>query len=420
MPEMKVNFSITFIIHDFHNSNREKCNQYKILHAAKQERRLDDGLAFRGEDSIFSNFHEAEIVIGGERFNSVEQYFNYCKAVEHGYSILARKIINKSNPRDQKYLGDRVVVKDPWENKREKVLYVGIYAKFSQNLDLGRMLLATGNRQLYEATGDLDYGCGIGLKSSKWATKDWDGTNICGNLFMKVREELVGKIDMGDTSIDDINDDATSTLPDEANTRGDTRGETAMLLEASQTSNKTIVAENTLVEIASQTIDVPASQSVSLVTDNNEYNVNYPYLEKAKSPPAQSTMDKGSLPNVGRPNHRVFKKAKQSKHVTPFPQNSKHQLKSSQPPRVNSEASAGGVSSRSNTSSAQVNEDDFIEILKKKRNQNRGHTSTPSTSLKSRQKNLEAKLNQQNKGLQKLGLEPSSDFVKNIMDNHSF
>lgn len=78
----------------------------EILHAAKQEKKVDNCLAFRGEDSIFSNFHEAEIVIGGERFNSVEQYFNYCKAVEHGYAILAKKIINKANPRDQKHLGD--------------------------------------------------------------------------------------------------------------------------------------------------------------------------------------------------------------------------------------------------------------------------------------------------------------------------
>lgn len=78
---------------------------------------------------FFSNFHEAD-------------------------TVLARKIINKANPRDQKQLGDRVIVKDSWTNKCEKVLYVGIYARFSQNLNLGQMLIATGNRQLYEATGD--------------------------------------------------------------------------------------------------------------------------------------------------------------------------------------------------------------------------------------------------------------------------
>lgn len=37
----------------------------EILGAAKQEKKTGDGIAFRGEDSIFSNFHKAEIVVGG-------------------------------------------------------------------------------------------------------------------------------------------------------------------------------------------------------------------------------------------------------------------------------------------------------------------------------------------------------------------
>lgn len=181
------------------------------------------------------------------------------------YKILARKIIKKDNPRDQKSLGDRVIVKDSWENKREKVLYVVIYDKFSQNPDLGRLLLASGNRQLYEATGEKDYGCGIGLKSSKWITNDWDGMNTCGNL-MKVRDELAGKIDIGDISIDDVNqEDVASTHTSVV----DDLGETYMEVTTQSTSthpsegDKTVVAENTLVEIASQTMTLASDQTAA-------------------------------------------------------------------------------------------------------------------------------------------------------------
>lgn len=176
----------------------------KILHAAKQKKRTKDGLTFSGEDSIFSNFHKAEIVVGGERFSCVEQYFNYCEAIEHGCAVLAKKILHNNDPKRQKTLGERVEVNESWINKREKVLYVGIYAKFSQNENLDRQLLATGNRQLYEATRDSEYGCGIGLNSTKWDSKDWSGANICGNLLMKVRRELSSKIDMGDLTIEEV------------------------------------------------------------------------------------------------------------------------------------------------------------------------------------------------------------------------
>lgn len=156
-------------------------------------------------------------MIGGELFNSVEQYFSYCKAVEHGYAVLARKILRNDDPTVQKTLGERVKVNDSWESKREKVLYAGIYAKFTQNEELGRKLLSTGKRQLYEATTDQDYGCGIGLNSAKWAQKDWSGQNICGNILMRVRDELIGKIDMGNMLVVEGSDDESVTMEEDDN-----------------------------------------------------------------------------------------------------------------------------------------------------------------------------------------------------------
>lgn len=316
---------------------------------------------------------------------------------------------------------------------------MGIYAKFSQNLDLGRLLLATGNRQLYEATGDMEYGCGIGLKSSKWETKDWDGVNTCGNLLMKVREELVGKIDMGDMSID--------LVTTEGSVNDESEMETTLQMDTSHPPEvaKNDASDNTLVQIASQTLSLSNSLPVTEEEKRDEYTANFPYLEKAKSPPAPSARDPKPPRNSGRVSgntnantdqnansnsnnknsyNRIYKKAKQSRA------DSLRSVPATTTPGLGN-GSEGPLSSRvpstgnnrlthTNRASTQVNEDEFTEILKKRKSYDRAQTSTPTTGYKSKQKALEMKLNQQNKGLRKLGLEPSSNFVKNIMDNHSF
>lgn len=75
------------------------------------------------------------------------------------------------------------------------------------------------------------------------------------------------------------------------------------------------------------------------------------------------------------------------------------------------------------SAAAQVNEDEFNEILKKNKSMGKAPTSTPTpTSVQrnnARHLAREQKLNQQNKGLREMGLEPTSDFVKNIINNHS-
>lgn len=161
---------------------------------------------------------------------------------------------------------------------------------------------------------------------------------------------------------------------------------------------------------------------------SNEYTTNFPYLEKAKSPPAAGLQDVKSRPNAGQIKYRTHKKAGQGKRQVPPSTTSpasnalgaNSSCESTPSLIINDATAAKSNSSSSNPSSVQVNEDDFFEILKNKKNHSRSNTSTPTSGHKSKQKALEMKLNLQNKGLRKLGLEPSSEFVKNIMDNHSF
>lgn len=47
-------------------------------------------------------------------------------------------------------------------------------------------------KQLYEATTDLYFGCGIGSESRRWQQKDWLGENVAGLVVRKVRDDILG------------------------------------------------------------------------------------------------------------------------------------------------------------------------------------------------------------------------------------
>lgn len=173
-----------------------------IIQAAKRERLLENAIAFRGDRSIFSNFFPSPITIDDVDYTSVEQYFQHEKALQCGDLKQARKIMNKSNPWYIKIAGSRVELNDAWKKNRLKTLYQGIFAKFEQNIPLRQALLNTVGLNLYEATTDLFYACGIDLDSPKWVTGDWPGQNVTGKILMKVRGEFLAEESLSESTSD--------------------------------------------------------------------------------------------------------------------------------------------------------------------------------------------------------------------------
>lgn len=183
-----------------------------IMHAAKRERMLENGIAFRGDRSIFSNFFPCPITIDDMEYSSVEQFFQQQKALQCDDLKQARKIMNRSNPWYIKIAGSRVELKDVWKKNRLRVLYQGIFAKFEQNIPLRQALLNTVGLNLYEATTDLFYACGINLDSPKWITEDWPGQNATGKILMKVRNEFLAEESLTDSVTDNTLLNLTSDL----------------------------------------------------------------------------------------------------------------------------------------------------------------------------------------------------------------
>lgn len=175
-----------------------------ITDAAKLEKQVKDGIAFKGDRSIFSNFFPSPLIIDDTEYVTVEQFFQQQKAITCGYDYLARKIMGKPNPWYSKMVGGRATPNEEWKRIRVETLYRGIYAKFDQNIPLRQALLNTLGLNLYEATTDLFWACGIDLDSDKWDSGTWPGENATGKLLMKVRDEFLEEESLGQCKNDTI------------------------------------------------------------------------------------------------------------------------------------------------------------------------------------------------------------------------
>lgn len=170
-----------------------------ILEESKQQIVVKDGIAYKGDHSIFSNFYPSPLVVDDMEFATVEQFFQYTKATLCNKGHLAQKIMLKSNPWYSKAVGKRVEATEEWNKQKMQILYRGVYAKFDQNNPLKQALLQTAGQNLYEATTDPYWGCGIDIASKKWESGDWKGSNMGGKVVMKVREEFLSEESLGHT-----------------------------------------------------------------------------------------------------------------------------------------------------------------------------------------------------------------------------
>jgi ribA/ribD-fused uncharacterized protein len=119
------------------------------------------------------------------------------KAKLFGDTEMYQKIMSTVEPSDQKRYGRMVrnFVPEVWNSHAKDIVYRASYAKYSQNKDLKRELLATKGTTLVEASPE-DRIWGIGLrKTDPRALKreTWLGTNWLGGILTKVRDELIAE-----------------------------------------------------------------------------------------------------------------------------------------------------------------------------------------------------------------------------------
>ncbi len=145
-------------------------------------------------NGIYSQWYEASFTIDGISFNTCEQYMMYKKALLFGDKDIAKQILSTSIPDEQKSLGrlvkgfDRTI----WDQHCFSIVYEANLAKFSQNPELKKELIATGDRVIVEAS-PYDYIWGVKMRDTNEnieSPEKWNGLNLLGFAIMTVRNQL--------------------------------------------------------------------------------------------------------------------------------------------------------------------------------------------------------------------------------------
>lgn len=146
------------------------------------------------ENGYLSNWFLSTFIIDNIAFSSLEQYMMYQKAVTFNDKTIAAQILATNDVAVIKALGRSVSNYDDsvWSAIREKVVFDGLMAKFSQNNDLKKRLLDTGDYVLAEcAVRDLIWGIGLSMKDpDRFDKTKWRGRNALGNALIRVRDAL--------------------------------------------------------------------------------------------------------------------------------------------------------------------------------------------------------------------------------------
>lgn len=135
---------------------------------------------------FLSNFASYPITIDGINFRTTEQFFQWSKFLETE-TVHRERILNTDTPHVAKKLGKSrsAKIQPDWNEKRNYVMAVALYHKFTQHEDLALRLIATGDAELIEdAWWDSYWGNG----------RDGKGFNKLGKLLMELREFLKSDI----------------------------------------------------------------------------------------------------------------------------------------------------------------------------------------------------------------------------------
>lgn len=199
-------------------SDEEPC----ILEESDGEGHEDGPIFFfgtKGEYGFLSNFYFRRMSVANGtskeilHFPTVEHFMHYQKAMMFGDKTAAKAILAAPTPNRAKRIGRQVknFKQDQWDNNGRKVnnfnqeqcdtnsvkiVLNGLAFKFAYP-DLAKQLLATGDRELVEASPyDRIWGIGYAEKDAMANRANW-GENLLGKCLMAIRRNLASSGEPG-------------------------------------------------------------------------------------------------------------------------------------------------------------------------------------------------------------------------------
>ena len=136
---------------------------------------------FRGNLSVLSNFHMADITFEGKKHRSAEHAYQHSMAMQNHRPDVANKIASVSTSTSAKALTKNITKCSQWHTEKTNIMADILYAKASQCREFRISLLKTGQKRLVHNIDTDDFwGCGPDLK----------GLNMMGVLLEELRSKL--------------------------------------------------------------------------------------------------------------------------------------------------------------------------------------------------------------------------------------
>ena len=181
----------TFLIVDRRRYRYEDLNKLPnelSMEKAKTVVCLDgEGVAFQSVHSPLSNLYPCNVVYKDKLFLSAEGALQHSRAVICKRPVEARKIEFERDAYEVKRIASTLRHSPEWDGMVEEVLLEILLIKFTTNSRCREVLLETGNRKLFEATGDKVWACGLPLAKIKELSIPTPGNNRTGKAVEKVR-----------------------------------------------------------------------------------------------------------------------------------------------------------------------------------------------------------------------------------------
>ena len=167
------------------------------LHSRQfSEKKSETHFIFGGihsEFQPFTNWYPCNVEFKGHHFESSEQAYQWAKADYCKDVAAADKLLYATSMREAKDLGAEVegLMESDWDQKKNDVMEQILRIKFTDNAEMKKMLLDSGNCVLAEAGRDSHWAVGLSInRDDIFDTKKWRGQNWLGKLLASIRLEL--------------------------------------------------------------------------------------------------------------------------------------------------------------------------------------------------------------------------------------
>ena len=153
---------------------------------------VPEGLAFQSHHAYLSNMYVTDIKYEGDIYITAEHLYTTEFVKHHDRLDLIPAIFNAEDGYAAKRVIRNIKMNETWKDAKYKIMRKIVALKFDQNDSIRDKLLGTKGL-LFEATKDLEFGCGLTLGQAKdISSKDMKGENMLGILLCEYRDEIIG------------------------------------------------------------------------------------------------------------------------------------------------------------------------------------------------------------------------------------